>query len=128
MVIDKTKTRFKRKDYIREHLINRIQKLTKDVNSKLESHSFVFLDVPLPTAVKVKKNHYKLAYINRIGKSNPYLSEEIVPLSWESVDNKKLLLLLKKLQSNKVHIYKHIEDKAMKVRYKAKKIKVDEHI
>jgi len=120
MVIDKTKSKFKRKDFIREHLIKSINRLAISVNSTLKSHSFVFFDVPLPTTVQTSPKIHKLAYVNRVGRERPYLRDEIVPMEWTELSNKKLLLLFRKLQTNKVYVYKHIEgvDKPMKVRVK----------
>jgi len=118
MVIDKTRAKFKRKDFIREHLIKEINKISLGVNRKLDTHSFVFLDVPLPTTVQIAEKTHKLVYVNRIGRDRPYLRDEIVPMEWSQIENKKLLLLFRKLQNNKVYVYKHIGDKPMKVRIK----------
>ena len=113
MVIVKQK-----KDFIREHLKSEIIRMANDLRARLQTHSFVFLEDPIPTYRRIDEKKLLLVYINRIGIEKLFLLEEIVPMEWSDVKNTQLMEIFNKLKDNKVFVYKDIQSKMMKCRVK----------
>ena len=90
-----------RSNFIRTHLMKEIFHYT-DAKKKIigvPGNSFVYFDEP------IESGSYK---IDRFGKGNFYLTDQVLPVSWSSISGKILLSAYNKIKSNKVFILKNI--------------------
>lgn len=92
-------------NYLKEHLISRIQFILADKMEKIESPHIIYLDE-------------MIGGLNRISKYYPYDVNNL-PISWTEIDGKSLLYIKEALEENKFHIYKVVENQRMKVRLKS---------
>ena len=103
-------------NFIRLHLIKSIFEKT-DIIKKIVSvpqGSFIYFDEPITTT------RYK---IDRFGKGNFFFSDQVLPVSWTSVDGKILLDALEEIKKNKVFVLKQIDNRFYKTRVKKNVIK-----
>jgi hypothetical protein len=101
----------KKKDFIRTHLISKVFQLTNDKMKKtgVPVNSFVYFDNPIKC---------KMYDVDRFGKGNFYFKNQILPLSWSSIDYNILGNAFDQLKSNKVYVYRNINGKIYKTRSK----------
>jgi hypothetical protein len=72
-------------------------------------NSFVYFNSPIETSI------YK---IDRFGKGSFYFKEQILPISWTSIDGKILLNAYNQIKDNKVFCIKDVDNKLIKIRAK----------
>jgi hypothetical protein len=100
-----------RHSFIRTHLVKNIFLLSEKIMSicGVARNSFVYFSNPIQTS------HYK---IDRFGKGSFYFKDQILPVSWTSIDGKILLDAFNQLKDNKVFCIKDIDNKLIKIRAK----------
>lgn len=95
-------------NFIDHHLISKIIELYKFKLKVLENESnFLYFDFP------IKTNIYK---IDRIGKGCVYFENQVLPLDWNSISGKTLLLIFNEIKNNNVYIYREIDGRFFKTR------------
>jgi hypothetical protein len=72
-------------------------------------NSFVYFDEPIDAG------KYK---IDRFGRGDFFFKEQIIPVSWNSIDGAILLKSLTKLKENRIFVLKQIDKKFYKTRVK----------
>jgi len=72
-------------------------------------NSFVYFDEPIDAG------RYK---INRFGRGDFFFKEQVLPVSWSSIDGTILLKALTNLKENKVFVLKQIDKEFYKTRVK----------
>jgi hypothetical protein len=98
-------------NFIRMHLIKEIfqrSDRTKKI-CNVPGNSFVYFDEPIQTTT------YK---INRFGKGSFFFEEQVLPISWGSIDGKILLKALDEIKKNKVFVLKDMDGRPCKTRIK----------
>ncbi len=103
-------------NFIRIHLIKSIFEKT-DIVKKITAvpqGSFIYFDEPITTTQ---------SKIDRFGKGNFFFSDQVLPVSWTSVDGKILLSAFEEIKKNKVFVLKQVENRFYKTRVKKNVIK-----
>ena len=77
-------------------------------------NSFVYFDEP------IEAGSFK---IDRFGKGNFYLTDQVLPVSWSSISGTVLLSAYNKIKSNKVFMLKKIDERYYKMRVKNQNVK-----
>lgn len=72
-------------------------------------NSFVYFNYPIETSM------YK---IDRFGKGSFYFKDQILPVSWTSIDGKILVNAYNQIKDNKVFCIKDVDNKLIKIRAK----------
>jgi hypothetical protein len=98
-------------NFIKIHLIERIQEQIKQKQATLKHDHFYYFDEPIKDKKKI---------IDRFNRWNPYHEDEILPYTWYSMDGKSLHELYCKLKYNQFYIYKKLDGKSYKTRIKNK--------
>jgi hypothetical protein len=98
-------------NFIRIHLIKEIFRYSDEKKkiTGVPGNSFVYFDVPIDAGF------YK---VDRFGKGNFYFKEQVLPLSWSSINGSLLLKALNELKKNNVFVLKQIDNKFYKTRVK----------
>lgn len=97
-------------DFIKKHLIAKIQEQVKQKNNILKHDHFLYFEEPV-------KSRNKL--VDRIRISNPYFKDAILPTNWHLLDGSVLREIYIKLKNNNFYIFKILEDgKSYKTRIK----------
>jgi len=101
--------------FIERHLIVKINEQLKQKQAILKHDHFYYFDSP----IKDGKKHKRV--IDRVNRYNPYIKNEILPISWYALDGSSLRELYMKLKYNQFYIYKKLDDgKSYKTRIKNK--------
>jgi len=105
-----------RYNFIRIHLIKEIFRYSDEKKKIIgvPGNSFVYFDEPIDAG------RYK---IDRFGKGNFYFKEQVLPVSWTSINGNILLSALNEVKKNKVFVLKQIDNKFYKTRVKNKNVK-----
>lgn len=83
------------RNFLTEHIINRIKKEVIDLNVEAQNKSFLFFD----------ENIIESKYIiNRINTEHVYQFEEVLPISFYSLKGTTLTKIHKKLKERKVYV------------------------
>jgi hypothetical protein len=106
VVVSKVRTSF-----IRTHLVKNIFLTSEKIMSicGVSRNSFVYFNEPIQTS------YYK---IDRFGKGYFYFKDQILPVSWTSIDGNILLNAYNQIKNNKVFCIKDIDNKLIKIRAK----------
>ena len=98
-------------NFIRIHLIKEIFRYTDEKKKIIgvPGNSFVYFDEPICAG------RYK---IDRFGKGNFYFTDQVLPVSWASINGAILLSALKEVKNNKVFVLKQIDNKYFRTRVK----------
>lgn len=101
----------KKRDFIRTHLISKVFEISNQKFKKtgVPVNSFIYFDKP------IKCKHYE---VDRFGKGNFYFKNQILPVSWSSVDYNILYNSFDQLRTNRVYVYRNIDGKSYKARSK----------
>lgn len=83
--------------FIEKHLRRKIEELIKEKQAILKHDSFYWFNEPIV---------YNKKLINRVNRFNPYLKEEILPISWYSCNGRVLKEIFFKLKNNEFYILK----------------------
>ena len=102
-------------DFIRIHLIKSIFLLAEKIRkvTGMPEGSFIYFDKPIRTTDSDIYGH-----IDRFGKGNFFFKNQVLPISWNSIDGKILLDSLNEMKQNQIHVFKQIENKFYKTRPK----------
>ena len=105
-----------KRDFISEHLIDKIKKMVSDKKRILGDFNWLYFD----EKIKPKKPKSKMWFkdINRINSYNVFQSEGLLPISWINISPNELLEIYEKLKKNKFYSYKNITGRNHKVRIK----------
>jgi hypothetical protein len=95
-----------KKNFLTEHIINKIIKEVIDLNVESKNKNFLFFDEP------IIENNY---IINRVNTNSPYQLEEILPLSWYLLKGSTLVKIHQKLKGRKVYVPKNINGTTYKI-------------
>ena len=89
----------KKSNFIRMHLIKEIFQRSSEKKKicQVPENAFIYFDEPIQTTM------YK---INRFGKGSFFLSEQVLPIDWGSIDGKILLKALEHIKNNNTGIKK----------------------
>jgi hypothetical protein len=99
-------------NFISKHLIEKIYEEIKRKQAVLKHEHFYYFDEPI---IDSKRR------IDRINRWNPYVKNEVLPISWYSLDGGSLMEAYMKLKNNDFYIYKSLDDgKSYKTRIKKK--------
>ena len=100
-----------RYNFIRIHLIKKISRHADEIKkiTGVPGNSFVYFDEPIDAG------RYK---INRFGRGDFFFKEQVLPVSWSSIDGTILLKALTNLKENKVFVLKQIDKEFYKTRVK----------
>ena len=97
-------------NFITRHLVDKINEQIKQKQAILKHDHFYYFDEP----IKDKKRA-----IDRVNRWNPYVKNEILPISWYAMDGTSLKDLYFNLKYNNFYIYKKLDDgKSYKTRIK----------
>lgn len=102
--------------FIKIHIISKIFTMIKNRQEVLKYDGFFYFNDIIES---------KNRKINRINCSNPfaYEKEEIIPISFYTLDGQILMEIFKRLKANDFYIYKRMEDgKDYKIRLKKKNV------
>lgn len=96
---------------IRTHLIKKIFEISSNVRkiTDVPEGSFVYFEEP----IKSGSNE-----IDRFGRGSLYLKNQILPISWPSINGADLMNVFKTLKRNKVYVLKIVGDTTFKSRVK----------
>jgi hypothetical protein len=100
-------------NFIARHIISKIESEIKKKQSILKHESFYYFDIPVSNGVKK---------INRFNRWNPYMTEEILPYSWYTLQGGTLVEILDKIKNNKFYIYKKVNGKDCKTRIRNEQV------
>lgn len=98
-------------NFIQSHLVTRIRSSVELIFKNENYHGFLWLDNPI-----YDKKHV----INRLGPTNPFQVDEILPLSWYALEPKNLLKIYNMILDNKVYL--QLREKTYYINLKAKKL------
>ncbi len=96
-------------NFIKTHLIKKIEEQVKVKQSVLKHDHFYYFDKPILDGKR---------FIDRVNRFNPYQKNEVLPLSYYSLNGMTLISIFKQLKDNNFFIYKNIEGKSYKTRIK----------
>lgn len=82
-------------NFIQSHLITKIRSRVELIFKNEKYFGFLWLDKPV---------YDKRFVINRIGVTCPFQLEEVMPLSWYSLEAKTLLKIYKAMKNNEIYI------------------------
>jgi len=94
--------------FLRQHIESRIWMLY-EINRPVSGGGFLYLDEPV--SIGEKK-------INRVKDRDPYLSEEIVPISWARVSGPDMAKVAEQLNKGRFYGHRKIDGKTYKIRKK----------
>lgn len=105
-------------NFIKKHLVKRIELEIKNKSATLKADNFLYFDTPVNLKSAYKANYYVNKTINRVNRSNPYMTEEIAPASWYLLSGLTLLEIYDRLKNNDFFVYRKIEGRDHKLRIK----------
>ena len=92
-------------DFIRYNLISKILTKYRDNRDLYKHNNFFYFN-------------NKIGSINRIGKGFLYNEEEVMPIDWNEIKGKDLMIVLNEIKQKNFYFYKDINGKFYKTRPK----------
>ncbi len=96
-------------NFIKSHLIKKIEEQIKYKQSVLKHDHFYWFDSPIKDGNMI---------INRFDRYHPYVKNEILPMTWFNLSGSALKEFYFKLKNNEFFIYKKIDNTNYKARIK----------